>query len=63
MKPKTKINPLRPEQVWQPKIGGRFANRNALKTGAHGAELRAWKKRVAAWRRRVRAALTETGMS
>ena len=59
MKLKTTINPLRPEQVWQPKIGGRFGNRNALKSGAHIAEVRAWKKRIAAWRRRVRAALAE----
>jgi hypothetical protein len=54
---KTKINPLRPEQVWQPKIGGQFGNGNALKTGAHTEPVRAWRKRVADWRRRVRVAL------
>jgi hypothetical protein len=41
------------------KLGAPFGNRNALKTGAHTAEVRAWKKRVAAWRRRVRVALAE----
>ena len=62
MKPKTTINLLRPEQVWQPKIGGTFGNRNALKTGAHTAQVRAWRKRVADWRRRVRVALAEAGV-
>ncbi len=59
MNRKTTIKMLRSDQIWQPKIGGRFGNRNALKTGAHRAEVRAWKKRVADWRRRVRAALAE----
>jgi len=61
VKPKTKINRLRSEEVWQPKIGGRFGNRSALKTGAHTAPLRDWRKRVAAWRRLVRVALAEVG--
>jgi hypothetical protein len=56
---KTTINILRPDQVWQPKIGGRYGNRNAFKTGAHTAPVREWRKRVAQWRRRVRAALAE----
>jgi hypothetical protein len=56
---KTAFNPLRPEQVWHPHFGGTFGNGNALKTGAHTAEVRAWRKRVADWRRRVRAALAE----
>jgi hypothetical protein len=43
------------------KLGAPFGNRNALKTGAHSAEMRAWRKRVADWRRRVRLALAETG--
>jgi hypothetical protein len=43
------------------KLGAPFGNRNALKTGAHAAPVRAWKKRVADWRRRVCAALAEAG--
>jgi hypothetical protein len=54
---KTTINLLRPGDVWQPKIGGRFGNRNAWKTGAETAAIRDLQKRIAAWRRRVRAAL------
>lgn len=51
------IKPLRPEDVWQPKKGAPFGNRNAFKTGAHAAPVRDWRKRVADWRRRARAAL------
>jgi hypothetical protein len=41
------------------KLGAPFGNRNALKTGAHTTEVRAWRKRIADWRRRVRIALAE----
>ena len=41
------------------KLGAPYGNRNARKTGAHTAEVRAWRQRVAQWRRRVRAALAE----
>jgi hypothetical protein len=52
---------LRPDEVWHPKVGPPFGNRNALKTGAHTAPVRAWRKRVADWQRRVRVALAEAG--
>lgn len=51
------IKRLGPDQVWQPKLGAPRGNRNALKTGAHDAPMRGWRKRIASWRRRVRAAL------
>lgn len=51
------IKPLRPEDMWQPKLGAPVGNRNAWKTGAHSAPVRDWRKRVADWRRRVRAAV------
>lgn len=54
---KTAIKLLRPEDVWQPHLGGSFGNRNALKTGAHTAGIRALKRRIAAWRRRAKQAL------
>jgi hypothetical protein len=51
---------LRPDEVWQPKVGPPFGSRNAIKTGAHTAEVRAWRARVHDWRKRVRAALAQT---
>jgi len=54
---KTTINLLRHEQVWQPKIGGRFKNINALKSGLHTTAVRDLRQRIALWRRRVRDAL------
>jgi len=48
-----------PSQPPPRKLGAPYGNRNALKTGAHTAPVRAWRKRVADWRRRVRAALAE----
>ncbi len=59
MSQKTKIKLLRPEQVWQPRIGGWPRNRNALKNGLHTAEVRDLRSRIAAWRRRVRGVLVE----
>jgi len=53
---KTMIDPSQPPPR---KLGAPYGNRNALKTGAHTAPVRAWRKRVADWRRRVRAALAE----
>jgi hypothetical protein len=53
------FKPLRPDQVWQPKLGPPFGTKNALKTGEHIAAVRDWRKRVAAWRRRVRKTLLE----
>jgi hypothetical protein len=51
------FKPLRPGQVWQPKLGPPFGSHNAFRTGAHVAEVRNWRKRVTAWRRRVREVL------
>ena len=51
------IKLLRPDEVWHPKRGAPRGNRNAVKTGRHTAEIRALKRRIAAWRRRVRAVL------
>jgi hypothetical protein len=57
MKRKITFKPLSPEDVWHPKSGPPFGSRNALKTGLHGREIRDLKRRIAAWRRAVRAAL------
>jgi hypothetical protein len=54
---KTKINILRPEDVWQPKRGAQFGNRNAFKTGLHAKEPRALRKQIAQWKRETRALL------
>lgn len=56
---KTTIKLLRSDEVWQPKIGGRPGNRNALKTGFYDARMRDLRQRIAVWRRKVRAALAE----
>jgi len=56
---KTKINRLGFDGVWHPKRGAPFGNRNAVKTGAHCAPVRAWRKRVADWRKRTKAALAK----
>ena len=50
------IKLLHPDQAWQPKLGAPVGNRNAFKTGKHTVALVDWRKRVASWRRRVRAA-------
>jgi hypothetical protein len=57
MNRKTTIKLLCADAVWQPRIGGRPGNRNAVKSGLHTAEIRALKSRIAAWRRQVRTAL------
>jgi hypothetical protein len=60
MKRKITFKPLGPEDVWHPKSGPPFGSRNALKTGLHGREIRDLKRRIAVWRRAVRAALAGT---
>ncbi len=57
MNRKTTIKLLRTDVVWQPRIGGRPGNRNAVKTGLHTAEMPALRRRIADWRRKVRAML------
>ena len=59
MTQKTTIKGLRFDEVWQPKIGGRWGNRNAYKTGLNTAEMRNLRRRIAAWRRDVRAVLAK----
>jgi len=58
---KTAIKLLRPDEVWQPRTGGTLGNSNALKTGMHTSEIRDLRRRIAAWRQRVRAALAKAG--
>ena len=58
---KTKINPLRFDDVWHPKRGGHPGNRKALKTGAHTASVRAWRARVRDWRQQVNLAPAKAG--
>jgi hypothetical protein len=48
---------LRPEEVWQPKLGAPRGNRNAFKTGCYASEPRALRKEIAAWKRETRALL------
>jgi hypothetical protein len=54
---KSKIKLLRPEDVWQPQIGGDHGYHKALKTGLHTAEVRDLRRRIARWRRQVRIVL------
>ena len=54
---KTKIKMLRPEDVWHPKRGGQFGNRNARKSGRYTAEKQAVRRQVAALVRRANAAI------
>jgi hypothetical protein len=51
------IQRLRPEEVWHPKRGAPYGNRNAYRTGRHTAGQRDLRHRIADWRRRARAAL------
>ena len=59
MSEKTKINILRPEDVWQPPRGAPRGNRNAWKTGAHRKELREMRKQIAGWMRTTNALIEE----
>jgi len=49
------IKILRSGQIWQPKRGAPFGNGNALKHGRSDRGARELRKRIAAYRRRVRA--------
>lgn len=46
---------IKPDTGQRPKRGAPFGNRNALKTGRHTADLLDLRKRIAAWRRQLRA--------
>jgi len=48
---------LRAFDVWQPKRGAPFGNRNAFKTGMHTKVPRALRKEIARWKRETRALL------
>jgi hypothetical protein len=61
MSPKITFKPLRQDEVWHPKNGAPFGSHNALKTGLHTLEIRDLRKRIAAWRRSVRAAVAARG--
>jgi hypothetical protein len=56
---KTSLKLLRPEDVWQPKMGPPGGNRNALKTGRHTKKLRAMRSEIAHWRRTTNALIRE----
>lgn len=57
MPAKTKIKILRPEQVWQPKIGAPRGNRNALKTGRYTQDKREVRHQLRVFMRDVHALL------
>jgi hypothetical protein len=56
---KTNDHRLRFDDVRYAKRGGQPGNRNALKTGAYTAPMRAWRAWGRDWRKRVRAALAQ----
>ena len=53
------IKMLRPDDVWQPRIGAPPGNRNRLKTGLHTAEVRDLRRRLRAFHARVNALLKD----
>jgi hypothetical protein len=59
---KTTFKQLRPEDVWHPKSGPPFKNRNAVKTGLHTAEIRALRNAIQHLRRRARAAIAKVNV-
>lgn len=50
---KTTIKILRPEEVWQPKLGAPRGNRNALRTGRYVAEKQALRRYIHSFMRRA----------
>ena len=48
------IKMLRPDQVWQPKLGAPFGNRNARRIGPHDAQSRDLRRRIAALKRNAK---------
>ena len=56
---KTTIKILRPEQIWQPRIGPPAGNRNARKHGRYGRDFQSARKRLRAFVKRARAACFE----
>ena len=55
------IKMLRPEDIWQPKLGAPNGNRNARKHGHRDAEAMALRHRLAQLRRRAKALLARAG--
>jgi hypothetical protein len=51
------IKMLRPEDVWQPKLGAPRGNRNRFKIGLYTNEAKALRKQIATWKRTTRALL------
>lgn len=56
---KTNDRRLGPGDVRYANRGGQPGNRNALKTGAHIASMRAWRAWGRDWRKRVKVALVQ----
>ena len=56
---KTMIKILRPEDVWQPKLGAPRGNRNAVKTGRYTADKQALRRQIAGF---IRNALAVAAM-
>jgi hypothetical protein len=55
------IKMLRPDDIWQPKLGAPNGNRNARKHGRRDTEAMALRHRIAQLRRRAKALLARAG--
>ena len=53
------IKLLRPDQVWQPKLGAPFGNRNGRRVGPHDAQARSLRSRIAKLRKRAKALILQ----
>jgi len=51
------IKTLKPEDLWQPKVGAPFKNQNALKHGRRSAEAQTLQKRVRTCLRTAKSAI------
>ena len=51
------IKLLRSDEVWHPKRGAPFGNRNAVKSGWRAAAARDLRRRIRAWQKRTREAM------
>src|SRR5436309_14271911 len=50
---------LRPEDVWQPRIGAPLGNCNRLKTGHHRRPCKELRRTIAQWRRETKALMAD----
>ena len=53
------IKLLRPDEVWQPKLGAPFGNRNGRRAGPHDAHARALASRIAKVRKLAKALILQ----